>query len=183
MRKVIWVIAIFMLFYALIVFEERWGILPVGSAAPDFTAKLSDGREVSLRDFRGKSSVVLYFYPRDFTSGCTAQACSMRDGYARLTARNVVLLGVSADNQASHDAFRSRYTLPFPLIADTSRTLMHLYGVERLGGLIPIPKRVTYLIDKSGVIRLAAHHEVAMDEHLADVLKTVREMDGERDYR
>ena len=160
--------------------EETSGLLPVGSVAPDFAATRSDGSEVSLRSCLGKKNIVLFFYPKDFTAGCTAEACSIRDGYRDILAEDAVVFGVSRDGGESHEKFRTRYDLPFDLIPDTNRTMIRKYGVERLGGMIGIPKRVTYVIDKEGIIRLVSHHELNMGNHLEDVLRTLRSINSSR---
>lgn len=154
-------------------FEERHGLRSVGSRAPDFASTTSNGTRISLHEYAGKKNVVLYFYPKDFTVGCITEACSMRDGYGELSALDAVVFGVSGDGSLSHEKFRSRYELPFELLADTNRSLIRAYGAERLGGLISLPKRITYVIDKKGIIRLIAHHELGMGDHLADVLQTL----------
>lgn len=161
-----------------IVIEEKSGLLQEGDRAPDFEVRLSSGQSFRLKDMEGKSNVVLFFYPKDFTAGCTAQACSMRDGYSQLASLDAAVFGVSGDNSRSHDRFRTEQNLPFELIADTDRVLISAFGVERLGGWLKIPKRVTYVIDKRGVIRQVAHHEFMMGEHLEDVLATLRALQG-----
>lgn len=161
-----------------LVIEEKSGLLKEGEMAPDVEVLQSDGQTFRLRDMEGKKNVVLFFYPKDFTAGCTAQACSMRDGYSELENLDAVVFGVSGDNSRSHDLFRKQHNLPFELIADTDRVLINAFGVGRLGGLLNIPKRVTYVIDKSGVIRLVAHHEFIMGKHLDDVLQTLRRRAG-----
>ena len=158
----------------LVFIEERSGILKEGTVAPDFTATLSSGKLVSLSDYRGKSNVVLFFYPEDFTTGCTAQACAFRDDYETITELGAVVLGVSRDDALSHELFIAAHRLPFALITDTTASLIKAYGVQRLGGLIKIPKRVTYVVDKHGVIRLAAHHELLMKKHVEEVIETLR---------
>jgi peroxiredoxin Q/BCP len=98
-----------------------------GKAAPAFTLRDADGKPVSLKDFAGKN-VVLYFYPKDDTPGCTKEACGFRDDWTALKKANAVVLGVSADDAASHQKFRSKYKLPFPLLSDPDRTVMEKYG-------------------------------------------------------
>jgi peroxiredoxin Q/BCP len=98
-----------------------------GKAAPAFTLTDGDGKEVSLADFRGKD-VILYFYPKDDTPGCTKEACGFRDQWSKLGKLKAVVLGVSADDAASHRKFRTKYRLPFPLLSDPGRTVMKKYG-------------------------------------------------------
>jgi thioredoxin-dependent peroxiredoxin len=182
-RRVIWLVGGTIVMVLLLFVEERAGILAVGTRAPAFSAKLTDGSTVTLAEYLGKKNIVLFFYPQDFTAGCTAQACALRDGYAEIVSHNAVMFGVSADNGASHSSFRATHNLPFDLIADTNRTLIRSYGVERAGGVVRLPKRVTYLIDKEGIIRLAAHHEIAVRNHLHDVLAALRELERGDDQR
>lgn len=138
--------------------------LPVGSHAPDFNVKDTSGNNVSLADFKGKT-VVLYFYPKDDTPGCTKQACSFRDAAEDYKNKNIVVLGVSADDEASHVAFTQKYGLPFPLLADTNKTLIKAYDVENGDKA----KRVTYIIDSEGKI-VHVDDSVNTTTHANDVL-------------
>lgn len=173
-----WIIAGIALFAVILAFEERSGLLRVGTAAPDFSARLSDGTQFHLADYRGKSPVVLYFYPADFTMGCTQQACAFRDSYSQLRDAGAVVIGISGDTDSSHARFSKEYHLPFPLISDAGHALCRAYGVERLGGLIGPPKRVTYVIDKEGIVRAAIHHEMIMQRHVEDVRETLIKIAG-----
>jgi peroxiredoxin Q/BCP len=143
----------------------------VGQPAPSFSAKDQAGRTVQLADYKGRSAVVLYFYPKDDTPGCTAQACSLRDGHGALLAAGAVVLGVSADDVASHAAFAKKYELPFPLLADANKAIMAAYGVKM--PLIGIARRVTFLIDKEGVLRhiVSDVHTKAHDAQVLELLK------------
>jgi peroxiredoxin Q/BCP len=153
-----------------VITEERMGLLDVGDKAPQFSAVLSTGQKVSLSDFVGKQPLVLFFYPKDETAGCTAEVCSYRDRYGDIRRLGAAVLGVSFDLPASHERFIARYELPFPLIADTSRELSRLYGTIRWEGPWPGMKRVTYVIDKDGVIRGVFHHELRIARHVERVL-------------
>ena len=121
--------------------------LAVGTDAPAFTVKDTNGKMVSLSDFAGKT-VVLYFYPKDDTPGCTKQACSFRDAQAEYQGKDIVVLGVSADDEVSHQQFTQKYNLSFPLLADTEKTMIKAYDVDGGG----YAKRVTYVIDSNGKI-------------------------------
>jgi peroxiredoxin Q/BCP len=129
--------------------------LKIGDKAPAFTGKDQDGKSVALNSFSGKK-VVLYFYPKDQTPGCTAQACNLRDNIDMLTQQGYVVLGVSTDDEASHRAFREKYNLPFTLIADTDKSITQSYGVwvekEREGKKFMGTARTTFLINEKGVI-------------------------------
>jgi len=122
-----------------------------GMKAPAFEAQDQNGATVRLSDFQGKSTVVLYFYPKDDTPGCTKEACSLRDGFADLKAAGAVILGVSADTTQSHKAFAEKFHLPFSILADPDRRIIEAYGVKI--PLVGIAKRVTFLIDRQGVVR------------------------------
>jgi len=127
----------------------------VGEKAPDFKSKDQDGKEISLSQFKGKK-IVLYFYPKDDTPGCTAQACNLRDNYQELLREGYVVLGVSSDDETSHQAFKQKYSLPFPLIADTDKTINQKYGVwvekEKEGKKYFGTARITFVIDENGII-------------------------------
>jgi thioredoxin-dependent peroxiredoxin len=138
--------------------------LAVGTQAPTFTVKDTNGNTVSLSDFAGKT-VVLYFYPKDDTPGCTKQACSFRDAQQTYNDKDVVVLGVSVDNEQSHQQFTEKYGLNFPLLADTEQTLVKAYDVDGGG----YAKRVTYVIDGSGKIT-HVDSSVNTSTHASDVL-------------
>ena len=138
--------------------------LSEGITAPNFTAKDDSGNPVSLADFEGKT-VVLYFYPKDDTPGCTKQACSFRDSYEDYSGKDVVVLGVSHDDEKSHQAFKEKFDLPFPLVVDTDGTISQAYEVEGSG----YSKRVTFVIDGKGVIK-KVYDSINTETHAADVL-------------
>jgi peroxiredoxin Q/BCP len=138
--------------------------LAVGTDAPAFTTKDTNGNTVSLSDFAGKT-VVLYFYPKDDTPGCTKQACSFRDAQSEYTSKGIVVLGVSADDEAGHQAFTNKYNLNFPLLADTNKSIITAYDVDGGG----YAKRVTYIIDGNGKI-IDVDASVNTSTHASDVL-------------
>ncbi|MDR1886726.1 MAG: thioredoxin-dependent thiol peroxidase [Prevotellaceae bacterium] len=129
--------------------------LKQGDKAPDFAGKDQNGNIVRLADYKGKK-LVLYFYPKDNTSGCTAEACSLRDSYRALQAAGYAILGVSPDSEKSHVNFVAKYSLPFPLIADTDKSIAQAYGVwaekKLYGKTYPGIVRTTFRIDENGVI-------------------------------
>lgn len=129
--------------------------LKEGQKAPDFTANDQDGNNVSLSQFTGKK-VVLYFYPKDDTPGCTAEACDFRDNYQGLTAKGIVVLGVSVDDEKSHQKFVTKHNLPFTLIADPDKKIVEAYGVwgekNMYGKKYMGTNRTTFLIDENGNI-------------------------------
>lgn len=129
--------------------------LKEGQKAPDFTSKDQNGNTVSLSQFAGKK-VVLYFYPKDDTPGCTAEACDFRDNYQGLTAQGIVVLGVSVDDEKSHKKFVAKHNLPFTLLADTDQQIVEAYGVwgekNMYGKTYMGTIRTTFLIDEQGMI-------------------------------
>lgn len=129
--------------------------LKEGQKAPDFTAKDQHGETISLAQFTGKK-VVLYFYPKDDTPGCTAEACDFRDNYQGLIAQGIVVLGVSVDDEKSHHKFATKHSLPFTLLADTEKEIVTAYGVwgekNNYGKKYMGINRTTFLIDENGVI-------------------------------
>jgi peroxiredoxin Q/BCP len=129
--------------------------LEEGQKAPEFTAKDQEGNTVTLEQFAGKT-VVLYFYPKDDTPGCTAEACDFRDNYQGLTAKDIVVLGVSVDDEKSHKKFIAKHNLPFTLLADTDKQIVEAYGVwgekNMYGKTYMGTNRKTFIIDKEGKI-------------------------------
>lgn len=130
--------------------------LQEGDKAPDFTAKDQNGKTVSLSDFKGKT-VILYFYPKDDTPGCTAEACDFRDNYQSLVGKGFEVIGVSTDDEKSHKKFEMKYNLPFPLIADESKEIVEAYGVwgekNMYGKVYMGTMRTTFIIDAGGIIQ------------------------------
>ena len=147
------------------------------SVAPDFAAKDATGEIVRLKDLRGQK-VVLYFYPRDDTPGCTKEACSFRDAFAQFKRRNIRILGVSVDSEASHSKFTAKYKLPFTLIADPDHAIADAYGVygekKFMGRTYMGVKRITYLIDEKGKIK-KVFEKVKPEEHAQEVLHAFAE--------
>ncbi len=146
--------------------------LKPGDKAPEFSARADDGSMVSLCDFEGKT-VVLYFYPKDNTSGCTREACAFRDSFAAFRKRGAVVLGVSTDSAKSHAGFRKKYQLPFTLLADEDKRMVQAYGVwgekSFLGRKYMGTHRVTFLIGPDGRIR-HIWPKVKPEEHAQEVL-------------
>jgi peroxiredoxin Q/BCP len=149
------------------------GKIKVGDTAPDFKARDQNGKAISLSQFRGKK-VILYFYPKDDTPGCTAEACSLRDSYAVLTKKGFVVIGISADNAASHLKFQKKHELPFILIPDEEKKIIQSYGAwgeksmygKSYEGII----RTTYVIDEKGMILLLID-KVNTKDHANQILE------------
>ena len=145
----------------------------VGESAPDFTLMSHLGIPVSLNDFRGKS-VVLYFYPKDDTPGCTTQSCTFRDQYEVFQATGAEVIGVSGDSPESHQRFATKYQLPFCLLSDPGNKVRQLYGATAAFGLLP--GRVTYVIDKQGVVQYIFNSMFNSKGHVEEALKTLQQL-------
>jgi len=149
----------------------------VGDRAPDFTLPDASGASVRLGDLLARKVVVLYFYPKDETAGCTVEACAFRDAYEDFTAAGAEVVGVSRDDAASHAGFATHHRLPFTLLSDTKGAVHELYGVQlRLGGLLR--DRVTFVIDRSGIIRQEFSSLIDMRGHVKSALPAVRQLVG-----
>ena len=143
----------------------------IGENAPDFTLPNQDGKPVTLSSLKGKV-VVLYFYPKDFTSGCTKEACYFRDAYEDFTEASAEVVGVSADSKESHRNFRDAYLLPFNLLSDEKGEIKKLYGVA--GHLFP--GRVTFIIDKKGIVRHIFSSQTDMKAHVNEAMKILKSL-------
>src|SRR4051794_6854340 len=143
-----------------------------GDPAPDFELVAGDGQTVRLGDYRGKSEVVLFFYPKDDSPACTAEACSFRDSYEDFVDAGAVVLGVSSDSEGEHRDFAGKHRLPFPLLTDRDGSLRARYGVPRTLGLIP--GRVTYLIDRAGKVRHVYSSQLRPASHVREALVALR---------
>jgi peroxiredoxin Q/BCP len=140
----------------------------VGDVAPDFSLPDQTGTAVRLHDLVGRKSVVLYFYPKDQTPGCTAEARAFRDSYDAFTAAGAEVIGVSGDSVASHRRFAAHQGLPFLLLSDRDGKVRELYGVEKTLGLLP--GRVTYVIDREGVVRHIYSSQLRVTRHSRESL-------------
>jgi thioredoxin-dependent peroxiredoxin len=147
-------------------------MLQTGDTAPDFELPSQIGDTVRLSDFKGKQNVVLFFYPKDDTPGCTKEACTFRDAYAEFSSRDTVVLGISSDSGESHGRFATKYSLPFPLLADAGGKIRKAYEVPRTLGLMP--GRATYVIDKEGIIREIFVSQFQPEEHVRRALNALQ---------
>jgi peroxiredoxin Q/BCP len=151
------------------------GDLKVGQKAPDFTVLNDEGQKVKLSDFKGKK-VVLYFYPKDDTPGCTKEACAFRDGIDEIKAHGAVVIGVSADAVESHKKFKKKFDLNFPLLADTDKKIVEAYGTWKeksmYGKKYMGIERTTFVIDEQGKIS-RIFPKVKVDEHYDEVLEAL----------
>ncbi|MUL37085.1 peroxiredoxin [Gloeocapsopsis dulcis] len=145
----------------------------VGDTAPDFTLPAQSGASVGLSDLRGKS-VVLFFYPKDDTPGCTKESCAFRDQYEVFQSAGAEVIGVSADSPDSHQRFAAKYQLPFTLLSDTGNQVRKLYGVPATLGFLP--GRVTYIIDQQGVVQHIFNSQFNFQGHVDEALKTLQQI-------
>jgi len=144
----------------------------VGQPAPDFTLPSLTGAPVSLASFRGKKDIVLYFYPKDNTPGCTAEACAFRDSYEVFKDTGAEVIGISSDSEESHQEFATSQHLPFILLSDRGGIVRKRYGVPSTFGLLP--GRVTYIIDKQGLVRHIFSSQFLPQKHVAEALKVLQ---------
>lgn len=146
----------------------------VGDLAPDFSLPSQTGETVRLHDFLGQKCVVLYFYPKDDTPGCTAESCAFRDSYEVFQELGAEVIGISGDSADSHRNFATKYQLPFTLLSDTGNQVRKLYGVPAT--LFVLPGRVTYIIDKEGIVRHIFDSQLDFNAHVGEALKTLRSL-------
>jgi thioredoxin-dependent peroxiredoxin len=144
----------------------------VGDPAPDFTLPSLTGKPVSLASFLGNKDIVLYFYPKDYTPGCTAEACAFRDSYEVFRDAGAEVIGISSDSEKSHQQFAAQHRLPFILLSDRGGAVRKRYGASSAFGLLP--GRVTYIIDKQGIVRHIFSSQFAPQKHVAEALKVLQ---------
>jgi peroxiredoxin Q/BCP len=149
-------------------------LVKVGDKAPDFTLVSQKGETVTLSDVIGNKNIVLFFYPKDKSKGCTQQACAFRDKYAVFKDLGAEVIGISSDDVASHESFADEFRLPFILLSDKKGKIRKLYKVKSTFGLIP--GRVTYIIDKKGVIRHIFSSQFKPKKHIKEALKALEEI-------
>lgn len=152
--------------------KQEMGKVIVGDIAPDFELKDKDGNLVKLSSFRGVKSVVVYFYPKDETPGCTAQACSFRDSYEDFKEVGAEVIGISSDGSSSHSGFASNHRLPFILLSDPIGKARKAYGAYDLFGMIP--GRVTYVIDKQGKVIHKFDSQLSPTKHIQESLSILK---------
>jgi peroxiredoxin Q/BCP len=150
-------------------------VIRAGERAPDFSGTTADGTRISLADFRGRKPLILYFYPKDNTPGCTREACGFRDLAGEIAAAGGALVGVSMDGPEAHRRFAAEHRLNFPLLSDSSAEICKAYGVARLGGWL-WPRRVTFVIDSAGVVRRVIESELDMNAHVDGAVAALREL-------
>jgi len=148
--------------------------LKSGQTAPDFSLKDQTGKTVNLADYKGRKAVVLYFYPKDDTPGCTTQACEFRDSFEVFSDAGAEVLGVSSDSPESHKQFAAKHRLPFKLLSDPKEEIRKAYGVSSTLGLLP--GRVTFVIDKQGVIQHVFSSQFRPKKHVEEALEILQKL-------
>lgn len=174
MKKVIYIslgILVFIIIFSTYSMRGQSG-LEVGDKLPSFSLKDQFGETFDINEFIGKKPLVIYFYPKDDTPGCTKEACSFRDSHEEFTDRNIKVIGISADDSESHKNFADKYNLPFTLLSDTENKVRKLFGVKsNIFGLIP--GRVTYVINKAGEIIFIYDSQFKAESHIQESLKAI----------
>ncbi len=148
--------------------------IKIGDKAPDFTLLSQTGESVTLSDLIGKKNIVLYFYPKDKSKGCTRQACEFRDKYEVFTDLGAEVIGISSDDIKSHESFADEYNLPFILLSDENNKVRKLFGVKSTFGVIS--GRVTYVIDKKGIIRHIFSSQFQPKKHIKEALEALKKL-------
>jgi peroxiredoxin Q/BCP len=150
--------------------------LEIGQKVPDVEFTQHDGSAVRLASLLGQKTVVLYFYPKDDSPGCTIEACAFRDSYEDFTQAGAIVVGVSADSAADHEAFKTKHKLPFTLLTDQSGAAAKGLGVKKVLGFMP--GRVTFVIDRNGVLRSRFDSAIRMKEHVNSALELVKSLES-----
>ncbi len=153
--------------------EKAMGKVKVGDMAPDFELKDKDKNTVRLSDYRGEKNVVVYFYPKDETPGCTAQACSFRDSYEDFQQAGAEVIGISSDGSSSHEGFAANHRLPFVLLSDLTGSVRKAYGAYDMFGMIP--GRVTFVINKEGRVIHKFDSQLSPTKHIEESLHILQE--------
>ena len=148
--------------------------LKTGDKVPSFSLKDQHGKNFNIDSLLGKKALVIFFYPKDFTPGCTKEVCSFRDRYEDFTDLGAEVIGISGDGESSHEKFAKKYRLPFILLSDSNKQVRTLFGVKSsLLGLLP--GRVTYVIDKDGIVQLIFENQFGAEKHISESLAILKE--------
>ena len=150
-------------------------MIKIGDKIPNFTAKDLNGNNFDIQNYIGKKPLVIYFYPKDNTTGCTIQACSFRDQYQDFTDLGAEVIGISSDSVASHQKFSQEYKLPFVLLSDENQKIRNLFGVPK-GLLGLVPGRVTYVVDKNGVVKMIFDNGLMVKKHITKALEDIKKI-------
>jgi len=149
--------------------------IKVGDKVPLFSLLDQNGNNFEISNLIGKRAMVIYFYPKDDTPGCTKEACSFRDEFETFTDMNVAVIGISADDVGSHKKFAEKYQLPYTLLSDSEKKVRKLFGVKNsLLGILP--GRVTYVIDKEGIVRFIFENQFGAEKHITESLRILKEL-------
>jgi thioredoxin-dependent peroxiredoxin len=148
--------------------------LSIGDFAPDFVLKNQHGQIVKFSEFRANQPVVLYFYPKDDTPGCTAEAKCFRDAYEQFLKLNALVVGISSDSPETHIKFSEKYQLPFTLLSDSSGRVRKMFGVPKT--LLVLPGRTTFIIDKNGVIRHVFSSQINVHKHIDEAIRILNQL-------
>lgn len=148
--------------------------LKVGDTAPEFTLSNQNGEPVSLSSYRNKQNVVLFFYPKDETPGCTAEACKFRDEYEAFTDLGAEVIGISGDGESSHKSFADNHRLPYQLLSDSGNKVRKAYGIQNTFFLIP--GRTTFVIDKQGLVKHIFNSQFNAEQHIDEALSVLKTM-------
>ena len=148
--------------------------IEIGSKAPEFSLPDQQGKRVNLSDYLGKTNLVVYFYPKDESYGCTKEACSFRDNYEVFREAGAEVIGISSDDVASHQAFAANHKLPFILLSDKDRSVAGRYGVGKSLGILP--GRVTFVIDKQGIIRMIFSSQLSFEKHIEEAIAMLKKI-------
>jgi len=159
---------------SIVLYPKVEKLLAVGDQAPNFRLPTSNGSYIALQDFLGKRNIVLYFYPKDFTRGCTAEACGFRDSYESFTDLGAEVIGISSDSQTSHRDFAQQHHLPFVLLSDPDGSARKAYGVKKTLGLFA--GRVSFVIDKKGIIRHIFSSQARATAHVGEALNVLKSL-------
>ena len=146
-----------------------------GSDIPNFTLPDQEGKKQSIHDWVGKSNLVIYFYPKDDTAGCTAEACSFRDQFADFTDLGAKVIGISSDSVQSHKQFAEKHNLPFTLLSDANNKVRKAFGVP--GSMLGLlPGRVTYIVDKKGIVRHVFNSQINATKHIDESIRILKQL-------
>jgi len=148
--------------------------IEIGSRAPEFSLPDQHGRRVNLTDYLGRTNLVVYFYPKDESFGCTKEACSFRDNYEVFKEAGAEVIGISSDDISSHQAFAANHKLPFILLSDKDKSVAEKYGVGKSLGILP--GRVTFVIDRQGIIRMMFSSQLNFEKHISEALETLKQI-------
>ena len=154
--------------------EQNMKAIEVGDKAPLFTLPDQNGKMFNLDDHLGRKTLVIFFYPKDESYGCTKEACSFRDNYEVFKEAGAEVIGISADNESSHKSFAANHKLPFILLADKARFVAEKYGIGRTMGIIP--SRVTFVIDKDGIVRMKFSSQFNFQKHILEAIETIKKL-------